>query len=379
MNFWTINISLIFILCVALGGIFISKILFISFRLKLFDMPDERKIHHGVVPRLGGLAFIPVIFFSIALLLGVNLVLDQNYIFLEINKNIQILLFGSCSFIILYLVGIVDDLVGVRYLWKFLVQIFCSIMLIAGGISISDLHGLLGIQELPIGISYLLTILFVVFIINAINLIDGIDGLASGLNSIALFIYGLTFTYLNQWLFALLSFATLGVLCSFFFYNVFGKIEHKQKIFMGDTGSLTVGSIICILSIKIFDDPTVSSLAYNPSVLALSPLIIPSFDVIRVFLHRIRRKKHPFMPDKNHIHHKLLAIGISQNVAMITIVLVAILLSISNILLSRYININLLLIGDVFVWLLGNIWLTEKIRQHKLNPTTIAYNNNLEK
>ena len=289
------------------------------------------------------------------------------------------LLFGSCTLIILYLIGVIDDLVGVSYLTKFIVQILCSMMLIAGGIWISDLHGFLGFHTLPAGVGYFLTIKFVVFILNAINLIDGIDGLACGLNSIALLIYGIAFTHLDQWLFAILAFATLGVLCSFFYYNVFGKVERKRKIFMGDTGSLTVGAIICILSIKFFHDPIASNLYCNPAVLALSPLIIPSFDVLRVFIHRIRTKKHPFMPDKNHIHHKFLTIGMPQHTTMIAIIFISILFSISNIFLSRYISINLLLLGDIILWVCGNIWLTGKIKQQNLFPA-VAYNNNhLEK
>lgn len=360
MSFWIINISLIFILCVFLGRILLPRILSISFQLKLFDLPDERKIHCEVIPRLGGLAFIPIIFFAIALLLGVNLVLGQKDISLAISENIQVLLFGVCSLIILYIVGVIDDLVGVRYFTKFIIQVICSIMLIAGGLWINDLHGLLGVQALPIEVGYPLTVLFIILVINALNLIDGIDGLASGINSLALLVYGLIFAYLEQWLFSIFAFATLGVLCSFFYYNVFGKAERRQKLFMGDTGSLTIGLIVCILCIKILHTPTISPLPFNPAVLAFSPLIVPCFDVLRVFIHRIRTRKHPFMPDKNHIHHKFLAIGISQHTTMVTIVIVSLLLSIINIILSKHININLLLLGDVLIWICGNVWLTEK-------------------
>ena len=104
MYFWIINISLVFLLCVFFAGILIPKILLISFRKKLFDVPDERKIHTSTVPRLGGIAFKPVIFFSIALLLGVNLILGRPEIFAELEANVAELSFGFCTVMILYMV-----------------------------------------------------------------------------------------------------------------------------------------------------------------------------------------------------------------------------------------------------------------------------------
>lgn len=128
---------------------------------------------------------------------------------------------------------------------------------------------------MPLWLGYPLTILIVVFIINAINLIDGIDGLASGLCSIACLFYGLTFFMLHQYVYAMLAFATLGVLVPFFYYNVFGNAKHGRKIFMGDTGSLTIGMMLCFLSLKLtmcgLDDNTGN---VHPMVLAFSPLLV---------------------------------------------------------------------------------------------------------
>ena len=369
MYFWIINISLVFLLCIFFAGILIPKILLISFRKKLFDVPDERKIHTSIVPRLGGIAFKPVIFFSIALLLGVNLILGRPEIFAELEANVAELSFGFCTVMILYLVGMADDLIGVRYRAKFVVQILCAVLFIAGGVWIDNLYGIFGISDLPAWIGYPLTILAVVFIINAINLIDGIDGLASGLSGVALLSYGLAFMHLQQYIYAMLSFATLGVLVPFFYYNVFGNPEHGRKIFMGDTGSLTIGIMLCFLSIKLsLYTPTRDTFLYNPAALAFSPLMIPCLDVVRVFIHRIRMKKNPFMPDKSHIHHKLLALGMPQRKAMVTIVSLSLIFSLCNVVLSQYININLLLIMDILVWTGANIWLTNKIEHRNLNP-----------
>ena len=364
MYFWIVNCSLAFLLCVLCAGIVIPQILLIAFRKQLFDLPDERKIHHCAVPRLGGIAFKPVVFFTIALLLGINMALGHSEMLSEIGNNVRPLAFAFCSIMVLYLVGMADDLIGIRYRAKFVIQILCGVMLIAGGIYINNLHGILGIHAVPLWLGYPLTILIVVFIINAINLIDGIDGLASGLCSVACLFYGLTFFMLHQHVYAILAFATLGVLVPFFYYNVFGNAEHGRKIFMGDTGSLTVGMMLCFLSLKLtmcgLDDNTGN---IHPMVLAFSPLLVPCCDVVRVYLHRVRNGKNPFLPDKNHIHHKLLALGIKQRNAMIVIVSVSTIFILLNILLSFYLNVNWIVLGDILIWTLANIRLTKSIGQ----------------
>ena len=251
MYFWIVNCSLAFLLCVLCAGIVIPQILLIAFRKQLFDLPDERKIHHCAVPRLGGIAFKPVVFFTIALLLGINMVLGHSEMLSEIGNDVRPLAFAFCSIMVLYLVGMADDLIGIRYRAKFVIQILCGVMLIVGGIYINNLYGILGIHVVPLWLGYPLTILIVVFIINAINLIDGIDGLASGLCGVACLFYGLTFFMLHQYVYAILAFATLGVLVPFFYYNVFGNPEHGRKIFMGDTGSLAIGGVIAVFALCI--------------------------------------------------------------------------------------------------------------------------------
>ena len=134
MYFWIVNCSLAFLLCVLCAGIVIPQILLIAFRKKLFDFPDERKVHHCAVPRLGGIAFKPVVFFTIALLLGINMVLGHSEILSEIGNDVCSLAFAFCSIMVLYLVGMADDLIGIRYRAKFVIQILCGVMLIAGGI-----------------------------------------------------------------------------------------------------------------------------------------------------------------------------------------------------------------------------------------------------
>lgn len=365
--FWTVSSIAVFMICVLCSGILIPQILLISFRKQLLDQPDERKIHQGIVPRLGGIAFKPVIFFTVALMLGVSQLLGYGYMMEDFTLEVRSIAFSFCCIILLYLVGIADDLIGIRYKAKFIVQIICGLMIIAGGMYIDNLHGLLGIHGLPVWIGYPLTVLVIVFIINSINLIDGIDGLASGLCGVATLFYGVVFFLLHEYIYAILSFATLGVLVPFFYYNVFGDANKQKKIFMGDTGSLTIGMILCILCLRLLQCSTTEASAELPNILVLaySPLLIPCLDVVRVYLHRVRNGKNPFLPDKNHIHHKLLALGMRQRMAMASIVLVSILFSLCNIFISKYINVTLLVLINVLIWTLLNVWLTYRIKKNK--------------
>ena len=363
MIFWILNCLLVFAICMLCAGILIPQILLIAFRRNLFDEVDERKIHHGTVPRLGGIAFVPVIFFSTILLCGIHIAMGNESFIDLFASNARALCFGFCSILVLYLVGIADDLIGIRYSAKFVAQILCSVMLIAGGLTINNLHGILGIYILPDWISWLLTVLFVVFIINAINLIDGVNGLASGLSSVALLFYGYFFVLEERYIFAMLSFAAIGVLLPFFYYNVFGRAERRRTIFMGDTGSLTIGFLLCFLGIRLITCIPDDEGLPNPLLIMLSPLAIPSLDVLRVFIHRKRLHKNPFMPDKSHIHHKLLAAGMVQRGVMLVIVFGTVVLTFLNIFISRYIEVTILALIDIVLWTVFNIWLTSRIKR----------------
>lgn len=367
MTTWIICCFLSTLLSVLFAGILIPQILLVSYRRKLFDMPDERKIHRGTVPRLGGIAFTPVILFSVSLLLGMSILMGNTDMENMMRINAQAISFGLCALLLMYLTGMSDDLIGVRYRAKFVVQIFCAVLLIGAGMYVNDLHGIIGLGHISPWFGIPLTILIVVYVVNAINLIDGIDGLASGLSSAAFIIYGTAFLMIGKPIFAMLSFTCLGVLIQFFYYNVFGSAERKKKIFMGDTGSLTIGLLLAFLGLALlqWSPDKFPTFRTNPMILAVSPLIIPCFDVVRVFLHRVRRHGNPFLPDKTHIHHKMLAIGLNQRLAMVLIVVVSITFSIANILLSRYVEVNLLLILDILLWTLANLWLTRHIRSRE--------------
>ena len=364
MTYWIINSLIVFALCVLLAGVLIPQILLIAYRRKLFDEVDERKIHKGLIPRLGGIAFVPVILLSIALIISVNITAGTPQFGNEFSNDCLLMTALFCSLQLLYLVGIADDLIGIKYRAKFVVQIVCAILLIGAGCWFTTLAGAMGISHLPSWIGMPFTAIVIVFIINAMNLIDGIDGLASGLSSIATGIYGISFLLIGEYAYAVISFATLGVLCPFFYYNVFGDVKKHSKIFMGDTGSLTIGLILSVLGIKLYTHPYDPVLNFQPAVLAFSPLIIPSFDVLRVYMVRIRQHHSPFLPDKNHIHHKFLSAGMHPRTAMVTIITIATLFTLINLGLSRILTINIIVLTDVIIWLVFNSYLNIHIRRH---------------
>ena len=350
-------------------GFLIPQILLISFRRKLFDEPNERKIHTSTVPRLGGIAFMPGMFLAIALVCGLDAMFGDDVICSAIGQNQLAIIFSYCAITTLYLTGVADDLVGVRYRAKFIIQITCAIMLIAGGLWVDNFHGILGINEVPWWIGYPITVLTVVFIINSVNLIDGIDGLASGLSACAMIVYGCVMFSVGEYIYSALAFTTLGVLVPFFYYNVFGDANKQHKIFMGDTGSLTVGLVICVLALKLLntgsDEMPIGAFSGNLLMVAAAPLLIPCFDVIRVYLGRVRNGKNPFLPDKTHIHHKLLAIGMNQRVAMITIVSTSIFFSCLFVFLSSFVDVTLLIIVGGAMFTLINIRISKIIRRKK--------------
>lgn len=362
MGYWIINILSVFLISVIVTGVLIPQILLIAFRKRLFDVHDERKIHQGIVPRLGGIAFVPSIILSIASIGGINAMLYNKAIFSILNVIPQQVCFGLCALMIMYLVGMADDLVGVKYRAKFYSQILSGILLVISGLLINDLHGFLFFNTIIPPVSYVLTVFLFVLIVNSVNLIDGIDGLASGLCGIGLCFYGIVFYNVGELLYSIIAFATFGTLVPFFYYNVFGNAKDRKKIFMGDTGTLTTGTILYILTVKMCMQPSSEIFDMNPIVLAYSPLIVPCFDVIRVFIHRVRVGRNPFMPDKCHIHHKLLFLGIKQRTAMPLILLMSLLFIAFNVVLSPYINSTLIMLLDMVIWCAINMWLTRVIR-----------------
>lgn len=355
-----------FLISAVLTAFVIPKIILISYKKKLFDFADERKVHKGIVPRLGGVAFTPVITITLALVVGLLTLFMPPHACVSYVSHSAHLALGLSALVILYMEGVTDDLIGVGYKAKFLTQLICAVLIIFAGVWLNNLYGLFGVYELSPWVGKPLTVVLLVFIINAVNLIDGIDGLASGLSMIALFFLGCLYGFCRQWTYAVLAFATLGTLVPFFIYNVFGRAEIGRKIFMGDCGSQTIGLLLGLLAVGFCMHTGMSDpFRLNPLVVVFSLLMVPCLDVIRVMIGRIRRHRNPFMPDKTHIHHKFLALGMSHRTAMVTILFVSAFFALLNLGLMSLLNINCILLLDVVLWTLMHIWLSKMIQRRQ--------------
>ena len=366
-----LGITFVILLGLAMNAIVLPQILLVSFRRRLFDVVDDRKIHSGLVPRFGGFAFFPCITVTVSLaIVGQNMWFGRNVLDMAVTNH----WLSTCSSLfLLYLVGVMDDLVGVRYRSKFIAQAIAGLILAASGIWFNNLYGFLGIHELPIYVGVPLTVFAVVFILNAINMIDGIDGLASGLSIIAFIVMGCVFACLHWWVCAYVCFATFGTLLPFFFRNVFGDASRGRKLFMGDTGSLTIGMLLAVMVIRLSMFDAVKERIFPESiVVAFSLLLVPVFDVLRVTLHRLRCGKNPFVADKNHIHHKFLALGMHQHVVLVIILGIAIAFIAMNMLLLPILSITTIFFIDLAVWTLMHMGLTmainKKNKLKEINP-----------
>ena len=223
-----IEFAFIVIVGWTLSAMVLPRISLVSFRRRLFDSVDERKLHTAHIPRLGGIAFFPCITVTVSLaIIGYNLWQGYNILDMDLTNRLLSML---CCLFILYLIGMMDDLIGVRYRSKFVVQILCGILLVISGLCFDNLYGLFGIYVIPYYIGVPFTVFVIVYILNAINLIDGIDGLASGLSIISFLAFSCMFIHLQWWMYAFISLAAFSVLLPFFYYNVYGKIYRKRLL-----------------------------------------------------------------------------------------------------------------------------------------------------
>ncbi|WP_223816009.1 MraY family glycosyltransferase [Adhaeribacter rhizoryzae] len=278
----------------------VPSIIYVAHLKNILDQPNKRTVHESLTPRLGGLAVFAGFMSALT-------------IFGNLNNGVQQLLAGC---IILFFIGLKDDLVTISAFKKFIVQLLASgVVMVIADIRITSFQGIFGINELPVGVSYAFSFLVIVGITNAINLIDGLDGLAGTMVLIIASTFGWFFYQYGGPLFenfAFVAVCLLGGIMGFLRYNF-----HKATIFMGDTGSLVCGFIISILTIQFIEMRAVPS---SPSV-ALGILFVPLFDTLRVSLIRISKGISPFSPDKNHIHHCILGMGFRQ---ISTVVILAI-------------------------------------------------------
>lgn len=264
---------------------------------KLFDEPDERKVHKSVIPTLGGLGIFAG--FIIATLMGV-----------PVHMANELQYFLAAAMVIFFL-GIKDDILLLSATKKFMGQLIAAGIIIKfGGIQINNLQGFLGIYEIPHITSYILTAFTIIVVTNSFNLIDGVDGLAGSLGLLTSLVFGVYFFVTGELMYSVMALSLAGSLIAFLIYNF-----SPAKIFMGDTGSLLIGllnSIFAIKFIAVAANQDAGLPLLSAPAIAFAILIVPLFDTLRVFSLRIFNRRSPFSPDRNHIHHFLLDLGLSQ-------------------------------------------------------------------
>ena len=284
------------------------SVIMISKRKKLVDIPNDRSSHKAITPRLGGIAIIG------GFLLGL-LTWGYAHLFAEIHLVLA-------AIVVLFAVGLKDDLIAISPFHKLFGQLMAAVLIVSSGIYLTNLHGVMGIDELPFWFSLPFSLFVIVVIINSFNLIDGINGLSSSITLLISLLLGTWFSVVGAIGYAFLAFALAGSMIGFLKFNI-----TPAKVFMGDSGSLVAGLIVSVLIIQFIELHLTLDSPYTfngvPGI-AISLLIFPLFDTLRVFTIRIIRGRSPLSPDRHHIHHLLIDAGYSHMRATTIIVVISI-------------------------------------------------------
>lgn len=289
---------------------------------RLFDEPDqERKLHDRRIPTIGGVIIFAATLFSFSLWYSGN--------------NSSLLQYLVATGLLLFFVGVKDDIIGTAPVKKLLAHfIAAGILVLMADVRITSLHGLFGVREIPEWASIGLSVFAYIVIVNAYNLIDGVDGLASGVGAIASFIFAWFFYSQGSFVMASLALSLCGALLGFLIFNF-----SPAKIFMGDSGSLTIGLFMSILAVRLIEFPLPlihpeHKLVSKPN-LALAILAYPLVDTLRVFIYRALKGQSPFTADRNHYHHRFQRAGFSDKQTVLAIYLYSIIMPLLTIALEK--------------------------------------------
>ncbi len=314
----------------------IPAIITVAETKKLFDVPDERKIHTAHIPSLGGLGIFAGFILSCLLAIQLNISPEFQYFY--------------AAAIVLFFLGIKDDILIISPIKKFVGQVLAAILIVSkGGIQIKSMYGIFGVHQLPEMFSLLLTYFTVILIINSFNLIDGVDGLAGTLGLIAAAFFGFYFLQSNLIPYAVLAFSLAGALAAFLIFNF-----HPAKIFMGDTGSMLIGLVNAILVIKFIEiaQSAKSSFPIEAApAIGFTILLIPLMDTLRVFSIRIFKRRSPFSADRNHIHHLMMDRGWTHSTITYFLSLVSIVAVVSAYLGRKTGSAWIILTGVIFFFI----------------------------
>jgi UDP-GlcNAc:undecaprenyl-phosphate/decaprenyl-phosphate GlcNAc-1-phosphate transferase len=284
---------------------------------RLFDAPgDTRKLHTRMIPTIGGIMIFAGTVFSYSLWFPTQKMHDQ----MELYNSMNDYKFILSTLLVMFFVGVKDDIIGTAPVKKLVAHVLVGMVLVLmADIRIVSMHGIFGIDVLPYWASVFLSLFTYIVVVNAFNLIDGVDGLAGGVGFIASSAFGAWFAFSGDFAMAALAISLSGSLFAFLFFNF-----SPAKIFMGDSGSLTIGLIISILAIKLisYDVSNIHNefiLNVSKPTFAMSVLVYPLIDTLRIFIYRAVQGVSPFSADRNHLHHRLIDIGCSHKKAVLII------------------------------------------------------------
>jgi UDP-GlcNAc:undecaprenyl-phosphate GlcNAc-1-phosphate transferase len=345
---------LLYFLIILFLGVFvvslviIPRIRSISLKLRFTDRPDQRSSHTGSIPSFGGVAF----YISYIWVLFFIQPIDTNYVSLTLLSSISVMFFT----------GLLDDVRNLSPKIKFLGQcIAVSILMAQPDFRILTLHGFMGVHEIPLVLSVLGSMIFLLGLINAFNLIDGIDGLTGITGIIAASFYSFMFYNMESYFYLAVSVTTIATLLAFLRFN----FSIKRKIFMGDTGSLVIGLVLGLLTLKLMTLENASTpFPFNRQQLPLflvGVLFIPILDLFRVMTLRASKGVSMFRPDRNHLHHIIVDFGLSHRKASIFIGMVNFIVAfimfniiqVCNSLTATFILITLFLLAIIVLFLMN--------------------------
>ena len=315
-----ISLQLVGMVAAALGVAFLIALITtpivknLAVRMGAMDVPkDDRRMHHHPIPRMGGLAIFLGFLFSTLL-------------FVKLDNGLRGMLLGA---VIIVVLGIFDDIFDLSAKLKLVVQIVAALIAALTGnvitalsnpnIFSSDPTWELGILSIPV------TVIWIVALTNAVNLIDGLDGLACGVSSISALTLLVIAMTVGEPSVALLVAALAGGCLGFLPYNI-----NPAKIFMGDTGSTFLGFVLGVVSVQgLFKMYTLISFVVPFLIFGL-----PIFDICFAFIRRIAHGQSPMHPDRSHIHHRLIDMGLSQKQAVAVLYVIAAILGLSAVVLT---------------------------------------------
>jgi UDP-N-acetylmuramyl pentapeptide phosphotransferase/UDP-N-acetylglucosamine-1-phosphate transferase len=254
--------------------------------------------------------------------------------------------FMIAAMVLLFFIGVKDDIIGFSPVKKLVGHMVVGyILVVMADIRISDFHGVFGIYELPHSISIAFSFFVYVVLVNAFNLIDGVDGLAGGIGLIASLAFGVWLFLAGDVALSLLAFVLAGSLVGFLVFNY-----NPARIFMGDSGSLIIGAILAVLAMRVVDHDTSRLPRYlfqiPTPIFVMAVLAYPLVDTLRVFVYRMSRGISPFAADRNHIHHRLLALGLGHKGTTLVLYLYALgIIALSLVTRKWHPNLGLMVLG----------------------------------